>query len=493
MLDFDHCYAAVQSRDTRFDGQFFTAVRTTGIYCRPSCPAVTPLRRNVHFYPTAAAAHLAGYRACKRCRPDATPGSPEWNVRQDVVARAMRLIGDGTIDRAGVEGLAARLGYSVRQINRQLVAEVGAGPLALARAYRAQTARILIETTDMAFTDVAFAAGFKSIRQFNDTIREIFAASPTQMRRSRRNGAASAPGAITLRLAYRKPFQAERIFGFVGARAIPQVESWDGATYSRSLVLYRGSGIVELTPADGYVGCTLWLEDVRDLNLAVGRCRRLMDLDADPDAVMEALGRSPHIGHLARRHHGLRVPGSGDPAELAFRAVLGQQVSVSAARTLAGRIASEHGKPVAEARAGVSMLFPTPEVVAGIDPTTLGMPQSRARALVTLAAALADGDVELGPGVDPAEAREALVALPGIGPWTAAYVSMRALRDPDVFLASDLGVRHALEQAGLDGSPRAAERTAEDWRPWRSYATQLLWTSLAEPIENKSRHEQEVA
>ena len=497
MLDFERCYAAVHSRDARFDGQFFTAVKTTGIYCRPSCPAVTPLSRNVTFFPTAAAAHLAGFRACKRCRPDATPGSPEWNIRQDIVGRAMRLIGDGTIDREGVEGVATRLGYSVRQLNRQLVSEVGAGPLALARAYRAQTARVLIETTVMPFTEVAYGAGFKSIRQFNDTIREVFASTPTQMRRARRNGNASTSGVITLRLAYREPYDGARLFDFIGRRAMPGVESFDGTTYARSLTLYRSTGYVELTPQDGYVSCALWLGDVRDLGVAVQRCRRLLDLDADPAAVIEALSRSEGLGPIARRYAGIRVPGSVDPHEISFRAVLGQQVSVSAATTLAGRLTERCGRRLATPRGAVTHLFPTAADVAEADLSDMGLPGSRAGALRTLASALASGHVRMDPGIDPAEARSRLVELKGIGPWTAAYVSMRGLRDPDVFLAGDLGVKKALQRLGRPADPSSAAALSKPWQPWRSYATQLLWASLEEPptipTAHKANRKKEVA
>ena len=293
--DPDSCYLALTGRDSRFDGMFITAVHTTGIYCRPSCPATIPKRENVSFFRSAAAAQRNGFRACKRCRPDATPGSPEWNVRADVVARAMRLIADGVVDRDGIKGLASRVGYSERQLNRLMTDELGAGPLALARAQRAQTARLLIETTMMSFTDIAFAAGFSSIRQFNDTINEVFALSPTAMRARQRRGVVG-PGAVSLRLAYRQPYCASAMFAFLGLRAVPGVESWDGATYSRSLDLPHGGGVIALTPADGAIRCELQLDDWRDLQAAVQRCRRLLDLDADPVAIDEVLSADPLLG-----------------------------------------------------------------------------------------------------------------------------------------------------------------------------------------------------
>ncbi len=334
--DFERCYRAVQSRDARFDGWFFTAVTSTGIYCRPSCPAMTPMAKNVRFYATAAAAQGAGFRACRRCRPDATPGSPEWNVRADLVGRAMRLIADGVVDRGGVAELARRLGYSERHLNRQLTEEVGAGPIALARAQRAQSARVLIETTELPFSHVAFAAGFASIRQFNDTIRQVFAATPSDLRTARRGRDLAPPGAIALRLPCRTPFAGDAVVEFLAARAVPGIEEVVGTTYRRTLRLAHGAGVAELTPQADHVRAVLRLDDLRDLTTAVQRCRRVFDLDADPQAVAELLGRDRHLGTLVAKAPGVRLPGTVDGFELATRAVLGQQVTLAAARTLAG-------------------------------------------------------------------------------------------------------------------------------------------------------------
>ncbi len=326
-LDPERCYRAVAGRDARFDGWFFTAVHTTGIYCRPSCPARTPLARNVSFFTTAAAAQGAGFRACRRCRPDAAPGSPEWDVRADVVARAMRLIADGEVERAGVPGLAARLGYSERQLHRQLVGELGVGALALARAQRAQTARLLIETTDLPMADIAFAAGFASIRQFNDTVREVFATTPTGLRRTGARANQGAPGWLTLRLAARAPYEAAEVLLFLGAHAVPGLEEWDGTTFSRVLDLPHGPAVVQLSPAPGGgagVTARLRLAELRDLGAAVTRCRRMLDLDADPAAVDDVLGSDPTLATLVGTAPGRRVPASPDAPELAVRAVLGQ-------------------------------------------------------------------------------------------------------------------------------------------------------------------------
>jgi AraC family transcriptional regulator of adaptative response / DNA-3-methyladenine glycosylase II len=559
--DFERCYRAVQSRDRRFDGWFYVAVTTTGIYCRPSCPAVTPKRPLVSFYPSAAACQADGYRACRRCRPDATPGSPEWNGRADVVARAMRLIADGVVDREGVAGLARLLGYSARHLHRQLSAELGAGPIALARSQRAHTARLLLETTDLPCGDVAFAAGFSSIRQFNDTIAAIFELTPSGLRRSRprasRPAARGSPGEIRLRLPFRAPMATSDLFLFLAARAVAGVEQWDGRRYLRTMSLPSGAGVIALAEGGDHVDCRLWLSDLRDLATAVQRARRLLDLDADPVAVAEQLGADPLLAAGVEAAPGRRIPGTVDGAELALRAVLGQQVTVAAGCRLASHLAARCGRELAATNPGVlgtwasvgveeagagagrssaggrggrpvpvsagggrsqgrgapatvrrggrpvpasasgggrdtdpvtalrqsapapTRLFPDPSDIAGLDPATLGMPLARGRALVGLAAALAEGRIVIDPGVDRALLERQLIAQPGVGPWTAAYIALRGLGDPDAFLAEDLGVRRALAAAGAPSSPAAARRRAERWRPWRGYALQYLWAEPA--------------
>jgi AraC family transcriptional regulator of adaptative response / DNA-3-methyladenine glycosylase II len=480
-LDPDQCYLAVQSRDQRFDGWFVTAVRTTGIYCRPSCPAITPKRTNVEFHPTAAAAQQRGFRACKRCRPDASPGSPEWNVRQDVVARAMRLIADGVVERDGVGGLARRLGYSERHLNRVFTDELGAGPLAVARAQRAHTARLLVETTSLSLTDVAFAAGFGSVRQFNDTIREVFATSPSDLRAARRpttawNEMPATTGgrvAVTVRLAVRTPFAWNEVMSFIGGRAIPGIESWDGETYRRSLDLPGGVGVVGLVAHDDHVAARIELSSWSDLGVAVQRVRRLLDLDSDPVAVDAALGSDPTLSTLVAAVPGRRAPASVDPYETAIRAVIGQQVSVAGARTVAGRIVQCVARPCGEPLDGVTHVFPRPDELAVAPDGAFSMPAARRDTIRRLAAAVAGGEVELDAGSDPAAAHRQLRALKGIGPWTADYVVMRGLGHPDRFLTSDLGVRHALDGLGLSGEDGSR------WAPWRSYAVHHLWAALA--------------
>jgi AraC family transcriptional regulator of adaptative response / DNA-3-methyladenine glycosylase II len=472
-LDADRCYRAAQSRDARFDGWFYIAVRTTGIYCRPSCPAVTPKRQNVEFHRSAAAAQQLGFRACKRCRPDASPGSPEWDLRGDLVARAMRLIADGLVDREGVAGLSERLGYSSRHLNRLLTDELGAGPLALARAQRAQTARILIETTDLSMTDIAFAAGFGSVRQFNDTVRDVFATAPSDLRRRSKKGSTGADtGAVSVRLAVRGPFAGPQLFDHVGARAVPGVELWDGDSYQRALDLPNGHGTVVAHPADDHVRATFRLTDWRDLAPAVGRMRRLLDLDADPVAIDDHLGTDPQLAALVATTPGLRAAGSVDPYETLVRAIVGQQVSVAGARTVTGRIAEAIADPLTIDHSGLTHVFPSMQRLAHAGPEVFPMPTARAATLQRVGTAVVDGDLVLDTGVDRAQVIEQLVAIKGIGPWTAQYVVMRGLGDPDVFLDTDLGVRHAL--TALDLEPDAAER----WRPWRTYAMHHLWATL---------------
>lgn len=482
-LDVDVCYRAVSSRDRRFDGVFYTAVRTTGIYCRPSCPARTPALANVSFHRSAAAAQAAGYRACKRCLPDATPGSPDWDVAASAAGRAMRLIADGVVDREGVEGLSLRMGYTPRHLNRLLLAELGAGPLALARARRAQTARVLLETTALGLADVAFAAGFASVRQFNDTIREVYDATPSQLRGRRTRGSAAAVGgAMQLRLAVRTPYAGRALLRFLADHAVAGVEVVRGDTYARTLDLPHGPGVVELVLADlpgpgtAFVPATFRLADLRDTSAAVERVRRILDADCDPVAVGHQLGADPVLGPLVAATPGLRVPGAPDGAELAVRTIVGQQVSVAGARTVLGRLIAEHGLPFDSGVDGLTHVFPAVDVIAGLDPASLPMPRARGRALTTLAAAIAGGEVALDRGAARDDVHAALLGLPGIGPWTAGYIALRALGHPDVFLSGDVGLRRALARLGAS----ADASTSEAWRPWRSYASLYLWSSLSD-------------
>ncbi|MFG2063650.1 DNA-3-methyladenine glycosylase 2 family protein [Micromonospora sp. NPDC048871] len=476
-LDFERCYRAVDSRDQRFDGWFYTGVTSTGIYCRPSCPAVTPKRHNVRFFPSAAAAQGAGLRACRRCRPDVAPGSPEWDLRADVVGRAMRLIADGVVDREGVPGLAARLGYTERHLHRMLRAELGAGPLALARAQRAQTARTLIESTELGLAEIAFAAGFGSVRQFNDTIREVYGVPPSQLRVGRRT-ALSESGTITLRLAYRPPLHAGALLDFLAARTLPGVDEVQGGTYRRGLRLPHGTGEVALTPAEGHVVAALRLTDLRDLAPAVARCRHLFDLDADPVAVDQTLAADPALAAAVATEPGIRVPHAVDGFEMVVRAIATQQVSLASARTtLTHLIATLRADQPGKARLMIDSTggFPGPQEVLAAPDAGFRMPVGRREAIRAVARAVVEDGLDLEAGGERDEVARRLTQLPGIGPWTAGYLAMRALGDPDVFLPTDLAVRRGAAALGLPDSPSTLDGYAARWRPWRSYALVRLW------------------
>ncbi|MFJ7212425.1 DNA-3-methyladenine glycosylase 2 family protein [Amycolatopsis sp. NPDC098790] len=441
--DAERCYRVVTARDSRFDGQFIMAVRTTGIYCRPSCPASTPKERNVRFFPTSAAAQANGFRACRRCLPDAVPGSPDWNVRADLAARAMRLISDGTVEREGVPGLARRLGYSERQLGRVLTAELGAGPLALARAHRAHSARLLIEVSELPLTDVAFAAGFSSVRQFNETIREVFATTPSQLRAfaaSRRRHDVSGTR-LSLRLPFRPPFDAVGLLRFFAAHAVPGVEEVTSTSYARTLRLAHGTGVVRLTPSSDHVRCELTLTDLRDLGSAVSRVRRLLDLDADPAAVTRVLGADGALAPVVAAVPGIRVPGAVDGEELLLRAVL------------EGPLPPGDEVP---GEWGVTRLFPTAAQIA-----STGHP---------VAEALASGQLDVHVGRDAADLRAEL--LTWVGPSTADNVVMRVLGAPDVLLIDDPAVRRGAEALGI--APGSLPERARAWTPWCSYAGRYL-------------------
>ncbi|MFD6446335.1 DNA-3-methyladenine glycosylase 2 family protein [Promicromonospora sp. NPDC060204] len=559
---FTERYRAIAARDSRFDGQFYTAVRTTGIYCRPSCPARTPKAENVSFYLTSAAAHEAGFRACKRCLPEAAPGTPAWDLRRDLTGRAMRLVADGVVDREGVSGLAQRLGYSERQLHRLLVGELGAGPLALARAQRAQTARTLLVGTSLRLADVAFAAGFGSIRQFNDTVAEVFGATPSELRararRPARSGAAGSraareigqmardrsvdgpssghptevattaaePVRISLTLPVREPFDARGVLEFLAVRAVEGVESADLGVgvlrYARTVLLPHGPAAFEVRvprPGSGRVDLDLELADLADAPVAVARVRRLLDLDADPVAVDSSLAADPVLAPSVGAVPGIRVPGTLDPAELLVRAIVGQQISVAAARTHLSRLAKGVGTPYVSAFEGLGLLFPTPRQIAGPPapqadgrgradgavadivasngvPTRADVPPAQdgaaylrlpARTLATVLGAardLADGTLTLSVGDDPDDLRRRLVARPGIGPWTAGYVALRVLGDPDVLMDGDVALLAGARNLGLVSAEESRPHQFKElavrgaaWAPWRSYAAMHLWRS----------------
>ena len=598
-LDFDTCYRAAAARDPRFDGLFFIGVTSTGVYCRPICPSRTPAGKNMRFFPHQGAAEAAGFRACRRCRPEASPGSPEWNTRADLVARAVRLITDGYVDEHGIAGLARRLAVTERHLHRLMMAELGTAPLALARTVRLQTARRLLRETSVPITEIAFASGFSSVRQFNASFQESYRQPPSALRSGSagaggaRSGGARAQGArsggtrvggmragaaraepgmvadpgahgtwLSLRLACREPFDAESLLGFLASRAIPGVEQVTDGRYTRTIRTSAGAGVIELIPplssavsaaseraarhdgrppGPGQVLLRVRLAGLGGVGQVVSRCRQLFDLDADPAAIDSALASDDVLAPLVRARPGLRVPGAYDGFELAVRAVLGQQVSVAAARTFAARLAARYGTPLGapDGHSGVPddqslapnghrpapdgrrpapddnkdlapgdhgdvpdgqslepgdrslapdghrpapdgrqpttpvLLFPGPEQLADADLSGLGLTRSRQATLRALAGAMTAGHLDLDPGTDPAEAAARLSELPGIGPWTVAYILMRAVHDPDAYPETDLGLRRAIERLGC--APARAGR----WRPWRAYAALHLWTWAA--------------
>jgi AraC family transcriptional regulator of adaptative response / DNA-3-methyladenine glycosylase II len=479
-------YRAMSSRDARFDGQFITGVHSTGIYCRPSCPAITPQQKNVSFYRTAAAAHEAGLRACKRCLPDAVPGSPDWNSHDDLASRAMRLISDGVVERDGVTGLAAQLGYTSRHLTRVLVAELGAGPLALARAHRAQTARTLLVSTDLSVAEVAFAAGFTSIRQFNETIAAVYEMTPTALRR-RGSAPAHRPGpagsgdgvSVSLRLPARAPFDGPGLLGFLADHTVAGLETATAHSFERRVRLPHGLATVRLSlSGDDTVLCEARLDAVADVATLVARVRRLLDLDADSVAIDAALSADPALAPLVAARPGLRLPGSLDAEETLFRTLVGQQVSVAAARTV-------HGRYVAWL--GSDGLFPTAAQILAGGTTPDGKdvvrgPASRVATILGTARAVVDGELALDLATPVDEFTASLVALPGIGPWTAGYLAMRVLGNPDTLLASDLVVQQSAAALGLPAAPRALAAHGQAWAPWRSYATMHLWRARPAPV-----------
>ena len=473
--DFDTCYRAVSSRDPRFDGRFFTGVRTTGIYCRPICPAQTPKAQNVRFYGSAAAAVAAGFRACRRCRPDTVPGSRQWDARADLAGRALRLIAAGAADGDGVGAVATQLHVSERHLHRLLTDEVGAGPQALARTRRAQTARLLLDETDLPMAEVAFAAGYASVRQFNDSIREEFGAAPTNLRATR-NGASALPadpGSITLRLRHREPYDTAVVLDFVRARAVPGMEHVDGDTVARTIRAAHGPAVVEVTPGAGALHARLTPRSLADVPQLVATIRRWYDLDADPAAVNELLGPDPILAPSVRSRPGMRVPASVDGFELTVRAILGQRISIASARAALARIVAEHGEPVDTGHPELTTLFPRPEVLA--DAPLPQLPARLASSIRAVAGAVATGELCLDPGTDRPATAAQLLAIPGIGPWTVDYVAMRGWGDPDAFPATDLILKRVVAHHGVD---------PQRWRPWRAYAAMHLW-NLPDPTKER--------
>lgn len=490
MIDDTICYRALSQRDARFDGRFFTAVTTTGIYCRPVCPSPRPRRGHCRFFPSAAAAEQAGFRACRRCRPESAPGSPAWAGVETTVARALRLIDEGALDAASVGTLAERLGVGDRHLRRLFVERLGASPAAVAHTQRLHLARRLVETTRLPMTEVAEAAGFQSLRRFNDAFAKCFRQPPSALRRAGHDDVDTGPdSAFVLMFAWRHPYDWRHVIEFLRRRALTGIESCGPDCYARTIHTSQGPGTVHarIDDARECVIARLTLPSPRMLRPAIRRLRAVFDLDANSAAIDEELARDPILAADVRRRPGIRVPGAFDPFEFACRAVIGQQVSVKGARTIAGRLAMRCGEPLPDAlrpagngtdSISLDRLFPRPADVIEADLDGLGMPGRRIDALRALAQAFHDGPLADARCLSPDALREAIAGLPGVGPWTAETIAMRAIGDPDAFPGTDLGVLKAL---GLDltaDGRRELEVRSARWRPWRAYATMRLWNLL---------------
>jgi AraC family transcriptional regulator of adaptative response / DNA-3-methyladenine glycosylase II len=473
-LDREACYRAVEARDRRFDGRFLTGVRSTGVFCRPICPARTPRLENCVFFATAAAAHAAGFRPCLRCRPELSPGAPAWSGTVATVSRALRLIAEEGLAATRLETLASRLGVGTRHLRRLFRRHVGASPVAVLQAQRVFLAKELITDSGLPLTQVALGAGFGSVRRFNAVMQRTFGRPPRDLRRS----AGVTPSRLTLRLPYRPPYDWAGVLGFLARRAIPGVEAVEGEVYRRTIRLEDARGIVEVRAGTGaWLLATITVDRLPALAAIAARLRHLFDLDVDPEPIAALLARDPALARRLAARPGVRVPGAWDALELAVRATLGQQVSVAAASTLAGRLAARFGERLGAPHAGrdLRVLFPEARTLAAADVSGIGLPRARAAAVSALAAAWARDPALLRAAGSVEHARATLTALPGIGPWTAEYVAMRALREPDAFPAGDLGLLRAMRRHLARPSPAGLRRRAERWRPWRAYAAMLLW------------------
>lgn len=476
-------YRIAATTDRRYDDQFVVGSLSSLIYCRPSCASAAPSRRNTRFFSTAADAQDSGLRPCKRCQPESVSGAAGSSRRPDVAERALRLIRDGLVDREGVPGLARSLGYSERQLHRILLAELGAGPLAIARAHRAQAARLLIDQTDLSLAEAAVAAGFGSIRQFNDTMRETFGMSPSTMRARPQRKASVPASPVRLRLPCQEPFDGVAVVRFLKRHEIPGLECITGNAYSRALRLEHGEGIVTLTPQRASVVCDLELEDLRDLVAAIARSRRLFDLEADAAAIHAQLVGRSIVGELVSAHPGIRIPGTVDGFELAVRTIIREGNDPETARRRTGALVRRHGQPLRIATAHVTHNFPTAAVLAMTDPRTFELDETRARAIHALAIRVQAGDIRLDAGAGLEESITALLAIPGVGPWIASYIALRVLGDPDAFLYGCARVDRALKKLGIPPDNAAIAALSEQWRPWRSYAIAQLWRTLDDEDE----------
>jgi AraC family transcriptional regulator of adaptative response / DNA-3-methyladenine glycosylase II len=490
-LDHDACYRAIATRDARFDGRFFTAVKTTRIYCRPICPARTPKPENVVFFPSAAAAQSAGFRPCLRCRPETAPELAAWRGTSNTIARALALIEGGALDDNDVDALATRLGVGERHLRRLFDQHLGASPIAVAQTRRVLLAKQLIHETTLPMTQIAMAAGFGSIRRFNETFSRLFGRPPSKLRRIAATDDSRAASGTTILLRYKPPYDWPAMLAFLQFRAISGLESVSGDSYSRSINVGGMQGIVTVESSDRQaLRATISMPKLTALPTIIARIRRVFDLAADPQSIGAHLSEDPVMAKLVRARPGLRVPGAWDGFELAVRAVLGQQITVRAAIQLASRLVARYGDPLtiqSERHPGITHVFPRPEVMAAADLSTLGMPKARAKSLSSLAAAVAADPQIFSAKRSLEETIAQLRNLAGVGEWTAQYIAMRELREPDAFPAADIGLMRAMVDAtGQRPDPRELLQRAEQWRPWRAYAAQQLWAADAATIETKT-------
>lgn len=470
------------SRDARFDGQFFVGVRTTGIYCRPVCPANMPKSENVRFFRSAAAASEAGFRPCLRCRPECAPGTPAWHGTSTTVQRGLRLIAEGALDDGDVEELAERLGVTSRHLRRLFTRHLGASPLAVAHTQRLHFAKRLIDDTSLPMRDVSIAAGFGSVRRFNDTFRKTYGRTPRELRKA---GSVPGPGSgIGIRLPLREPFSWTALLNFFAGRATPGVEQVSDGRYQRTVAVADARGILDVSEENGQLKLALHGIGTRALFAVVQRVRGMFDLDAPPDAIGGVLERDDMLHGLLSANPGIRVPGAWDGFELTVRAILGQQVSVKAATTLAGRIAARYGESldaaVSAATDAPNILFPGPDRLQRARLETLGVTKSRSQTIRDVARATVAGELAFDAGQAPDEFRRSLLEIRGIGDWTAEYIAMRAFKQPDAFPSADLGLLRAFDdEYGRRLRPAELEVRAEAWRPWRAYAAMLIWSSAS--------------
>ncbi|MCP5051205.1 MAG: DNA-3-methyladenine glycosylase 2 family protein [bacterium] len=486
-------FQAMLSRDRRFDGRFFVAVTTTGIYCRPICPAPKPKLENVQFFPTAAGAETRGFRPCKRCRPDASPGTPVWSGTSATVSRALQMIDNGFLDEQGVGQLGETLGVGERQLRRLFKDHLGAPPHSVALTRRLDFARKLIDETNLSMTDIAFASGFESIRRFNDAVKKRFERSPSDLRKAARTPGAEQTGKnrLTLLLPFRPPLDWPVLLGYLKGRQIDGVEVIENNCYCRSIGSGGHYGAIKVTPSrkDGHLELTLQIDDTKGLMLIVRRVRRIFDLEADPMFVARHLMKDPGLSPIISSFPGLRVPGGWDNFEIAVRTVIGQQISIPGANTITRRLVQRCGTELNPSPLeGITHLFPTPAAIASADLSGLGIPGKRAKTITMLAEKVADGDIVLEGNVQPETVKRRLMEIPGIGQWTTEYIAMRALREPDAFPGTDLAIKRELEEIGPGPSAGTRLQTGgrpDVWRPWRSYAAMYLWKNYGTRMNNK--------